>query len=322
MTQFSASGSAARHAAIVAAMLALGACKVGEIPAQDAADAHGDDAHHDAAHAPSEHGDKHASSEHGDAQAGHAEAAHEKTGHDDGHGDGHDDDHGAGAKADSAPHWDYASQHAWREVSSDAAACAVGGRQSPINLYDQPRADAPDLEFAYAGVEARFFNNGHTLQLAPPQGLALNAGGKIYSLLQAHFHAPSEHRIDGESFGLEVHFVHKTPDGRLGVVGVVFREGRENPALGALFAKIPAKIGEDQGLKVYFDPSAFLPAGRSYYQYDGSLTTPPCTEGVLWRVMREPIEASAAQIAAFKEVVGENARELQPINGRAVSYGD
>lgn len=259
-----------------------------------------------------------------------AEAAHEDhNAHDakPAHGEDHDADHGdahGAAEAASAKdaHWDYASQHAWRDLSKDAAACAVGGRQSPINLYDQPEVDAPNLEFAYAGVEADFFNNGHTLQVAAPQGLAFTAKGTVYSLLQAHFHSPSEHRIDGESFGLEIHFVHKTPEGRLGVLGVVFREGRENPALGALFAKMPAKTGETNGVKVYFDPSAFLPAGRDYYQYDGSLTTPPCSEGVIWRVLRQPIEASAAQIAAFREVIGENARELQPLNGRLVSLGE
>jgi carbonic anhydrase len=319
MSKFSASQAA------LLAILALGGCGAA-LPGAKHETAHEAGDHADAAHGAS-HGDAH------DAPAGdkHAadDAGHDR-GHDAGHDAGHGGDHGGGhgdahGAAPAAPakeaHWDYASQHAWRDLSKDAAACAVGGRQSPINLYDQPAVDAPDLDFAYAGVEANFFNNGHTLQVAAPEGLAFNAGGKVFSLLQAHFHSPSEHRIDGESFGLEVHFVHKTPEGRLGVVGIVFREGRENPALGALFSKIPAKNGEANGVKVYFDPSAFLPAQRTYFQYDGSLTTPPCSEGVLWRVMREPIEASAAQIAAFKEAVGENARELQPLNGRLVSLG-
>lgn len=275
-------------------------------------------------------GAKNAAADHDAAAADHAPAEHEP-------GDAHEDDgaHGAADKSgsghdasaddphkDKAPHWGYGDQASWRAVSKEAAACAVGGRQSPVNLYDQPSIDAPDLDFAYAGVEANFFNNGHTLQIAMPEGLALNAGGAVFSLVQAHFHSPSEHQIEGESFGLEIHFVHKTREGRLGVVGVLFREGAENPALGALFSKIPARIGEAEGVKVYFDPSAFLPADRTYFQYDGSLTIPPCTEGVLWRVMRDPIEASAAQIAAFKEVVGENARELQALNGRSVSLGE
>lgn len=324
MSKFFASKSAA------IAILALGGCGAAlpgakneaEHKSGDHAAAHADGDHSDAAHGSGHddgHGDGHGDA-HGDphgAPAGDKHAAH-GAGHEDGQGDAHG---AAPAAHEKEAHWDYASQHAWRDLSKDAAACAVGGRQSPINLYDQPTVDAPDLDFAYAGVEANFFNNGHTLQVAAPQGLAFNAGGKVFSLLQAHFHSPSEHRIDGESFGLEVHFVHKTPEGRLGVLGVVFREGRENPALGALFSKIPAKTGEANGVKVYFDPSAFLPAQRAYFQYDGSLTTPPCSEGVLWRVMREPIEASPAQIAAFKEAVGENARELQPLNGRLVSLG-
>ncbi len=304
--------------AAAAATLFLGACSAGA-PNAIAKSARDGDEHGGTAHGAG-HGDAHA-----DAASGHAEAKHG----DKGRGDsGHNNSRQGGAHPDAskqeghAAHWDYASQHAWRDLSKDAAACAVGGRQSPINLYDQPVVEAPNLDFAYAGVEADFFNNGHTLQVAAPQGLALNAGGKVYSLLQAHFHSPSEHKLDGESFGLEVHFVHKTPEGKLGVVGVLFREGRENPALAALFSKIPARIGESEAVKVYFDPSAFLPASRAYYQYDGSLTTPPCTEGVLWRVMRTPIEASTAQIAAFKEAVGDNARDLQPINGRLVSLGE
>lgn len=257
-------------------------------------------------------------SQHGDA-ADHAAADH-------GARDDAARDHDAPARpaADkgAAAHWTYAAQDAWREASPEAAACAVGGRQSPINLYDQPHVDAPDLTLAYAGVEGAFFNNGHTLQIALPQGLAMNVGGETYGLVQAHFHAPGEHHVDGETFGLELHLVHKTAAGKLGVLGVLFREGKENPALAALWARIPGGVGEDKGARVYFDPAAFLPADRAYYAYDGSLTTPPCSEGVRWRVLRAPVEASAAQIAAFREVVGENARELQPINGRLVSLGE
>lgn len=307
-----------KHVLLASAAALLAGCSGVKTPSNDT----GGDAHQATAHG-GEAAEAHESPDHGGS--GHVAPSHGETFHDtaaQAAAPGATAGHGSGAHPAEAPHWTYTSQDAWAKVSREAAACAVGGRQSPINLYGDAESNLPELDFAYAGVEGDFFNNGHTLQVAVPQGLAFTAGGKAYSLAQAHFHSPSEHVVDGERFGLELHFVHKTAEGKLAVVGVLFREGAENPALRALFAKMPPKVGEASAVKVYFDPSAFMPADRAYFRYAGSLTTPPCSEGVEWRVIRAPLTASKVQIEAFREIVGENARDLQPLNGREVAFGD
>jgi carbonic anhydrase len=228
----------------------------------------------------------------------------------------------AAADAGAEPHWTYDRQDEWIAVSVDAQACAAGARQSPIDLNEQTRIDEPDIRFNYSSGPATLSNNGHAIQIAPATPQTMMRDGADFTLLQAHFHDPSEHHLDGVTFPMELHLVHKRPDGGLAVVGVLFREGETNAALAPLFAALPQEKGDAFAQPVTFDPAAFLPADRVHFEYDGSLTTPPCTEGVMWFVMHQPLSASAAQIAALKSAIGENARTLQAGNERLVTEGE
>lgn len=226
------------------------------------------------------------------------------------------------SKAHESGHWDYAHQDDWDEMGADAKVCDTGSRQSPIELTTTSLIDEPDIVVNYASASSLFHNNGHTLQLDIPAGQFATIGGMRYDLLQAHFHDPSEHHLDGKTYAMELHFVHKNAAGGLAVLGVLMNEGAANAALAPLWAAMPTAIGKEKSTMVDFDPNALLPADRVHFKYEGSLTTPPCSEGVAWHVLRTPIDVSAEQVAAFKAVVGENARAMQKVNDRPVSEGE
>jgi carbonic anhydrase len=230
-------------------------------------------------------------------------------------------------------HWSYEDGSGevgparWGELPGNAP-CSVGHRQSPIALVSSgPGAATPATtpvdSFAYQPSRISLVNNGHTVQEEYEPGSSLSEAGVTYTLRQFHFHAPSEHTVDGVSFPLEMHLVHLDAAGKPAlVVGVLVKEGRPNPAFDALFARLPQHSGEKiepAGGKV--DAARILPANRSFFDYDGSLTTPPCTEGVRWRVMRQPIEMSAAQIQVFRSIahLAHTNRPIQPANGRDVT---
>ncbi len=225
-------------------------------------------------------------------------------------------------KAIPPPHWTYDHQDQWSATSADAAACARGSRQSPIDLKSAPFVDEPDLVPVWRAGAGRIFNNGHTVEIEVGEGSFMTLDDERFDLLQAHFHNPGEHRLDGEQFAMEMHFVHRKASGALAVVGVLMRAGAENDNIARLWSAIPASVGKEHAATVAFDPNAFLPADRVHFHYDGSLTTPPCTEGVTWLVMRTPIDVGPAQIAAFRAIEGENARALQERNGRMVTEGE
>ena len=138
-----------------------------------------------------------------------------------------------------------------------------------------------------------------------------------YKLLQFHFHTPSEEKIDGKSFPMVAHLVHKNEAGNLAVIGVLFKAGKENAALKEIFAKLPAAEGKEP-LADKFDATALLPSSLAYFSFNGSLTTPPCSEGVSWHVLKTPVEMSPKQISAFKKIFKMNARPVQPLNDRKV----
>lgn len=225
-------------------------------------------------------------------------------------------------RAADTPHWDYAHEDKWSETFADAYSCARGARQSPIDLKSAPLVDEPDLKTAYKAGLGRIYNNGHTIEIGAEPGSFMTLDDERFELLQAHFHHPSEHAIDGKRFAMEMHFVHRKEAGALAVVGVMLREGVKNPQIAKLWSAVPKKIGKAHEATVAFDPNAFLPEDRVHFQYDGSLTTPPCTEGVTWLVLRESIEASQKQVAAFRAIEGENARSLQARNGRMITEGE
>lgn len=239
------------------------------------------------------------------------------------HGESHDGPHAEpAAKESHAPHWSYAGAQGpemWDALSPDFEACGRGTQQSPINITGGVDAETPEIAFDYHPEVVRFVNNGHTIQENFDGTCTIQLGEHSYNLVQFHFHTPSEHQVDGRSFPLEAHFVHKDADGHLAVVGVLFEEGEENPVLDVLEAYMPTAAGQSRtvdGLSI--DPISLIPFDHRYVTYPGSLTTPPCSEGVHWLVLDAHQTASKEQIAVIHDIIGDNARPVQPANDRQV----
>lgn len=224
------------------------------------------------------------------------------------------------------PHWGYTGAvgpDAWAKLSAEFATCAKGRRQSPIDLVDRDFSalNLEKVKFEYSPAAFQVVHNGHTVEVRPAGVNQIVARSKNYKLLQFHFHHPAEERFNGKGFALDAHFVHRAEDGELAVVTVLFEEGAANPELQRLWDYMPLdsndSVRSSEG--VTFNPLSMLPTDRAkYLQYIGSLTTPPCTEGVVWIVLRQPVTASAEQIALFRKMVGMNARPVQPVNGRLI----
>ncbi|GLK88824.1 carbonic anhydrase [Pseudomonas turukhanskensis] len=225
------------------------------------------------------------------------------------------------AQADDHAHWGYEGaggpEH-WAELDPANAACRASQQQSPVDIKagESQRAALPTLDFDYKSSSADVVNNGHTVQVNLPAGSVLKVGDVSAELLQFHFHAPSEERFDGKTYPMDAHLVHKTADGKLSVVAVLFEEGNENQALKPILSALPA-AGKNHAIEA-FDPALLLPSDRTYYRFMGSLTTPPCSDGVSWQVLRQPVEVSKEQIAAFRALYPMNARPVQPLNGRVI----
>ena len=216
--------------------------------------------------------------------------------------------------------WGYGVEHGpavWGQLSPEYALCAVGMHQSPIDLVNPTSAALPAIAFNYQPTALRIQNNGHTVVVASSKENWIEVDSTRYELLQFHFHAPSEHTVAGQSFAMEMHLVHQDKDGALAVIGVLMERGKAHAAFNSLWAHLPNTPGAVQQIEqVAVDAGALLPSARAYYRYDGSLTTPPCSEGVQWFVLTTPIELSQAQLAAFAAIVHGNNRPVQPLNGR------
>jgi carbonic anhydrase len=243
-----------------------------------------------------------------------------------------------------ALHWGYtgaAGPAEWGNLSKKFALCLSGKRQSPVNILNEVTADLYPLRFQYQSVSLQVLNNGHTLQAnysslgseasvkigsetypVQTQGVynsTLMLGDVPYKLLQFHFHTPSEHARDGQRYPMEVHLVHKSADGNLAVVGVFLRRGNENPTLAKVLNNVSSEINKVTQLKnIQINAADLLPDSRERFHYYGSLTTPPCSENVNWFVMKTPIQASSAQINQFENLIGKNARPLQPMHWRTM----
>ena len=218
-------------------------------------------------------------------------------------------------------HWSYTGHDGpehWGELTKEFKACKLGKMQSPIDLSSANVTGNIKVETAYRPVELEILNNGHTVQLNVGNGSTLTAHGKVFDLLQIHFHTPSKHLVDGKHYPMEAHFVHKAKDGSLAVIGVLYKEGAENAALKPVIANIPMKESKAAKKGVQINPADLLPGQQNLIRYMGSLTTPPCSEGVNWYVVPTPVEASKAQIAEMAKAMGMNARPAQPVNNRLV----
>jgi carbonic anhydrase len=229
---------------------------------------------------------------------------------------------GSTAAQAAGPHWSYHGQHGpahWAALDGGYESCAKGAHQSPIDIRNAVPAALPALQFAYGKVAPSIVNNGHTIQVNLPAGQGLVIDGHRYELLQFHFHTPSEERLQGRASAMVAHFVHRDAEGRLAVVAALIRPGRANAAFESVLSHLPRQAGETltvEGLEL--DLAALLPADLKYYAFEGSLTTPPCSEGVRWMVLKESVTVSPAAIARFRTLYAANARPVQPLNGRVV----
>ncbi len=227
-----------------------------------------------------------------------------------------------GAAAGSAEEkWSYAGETGpehWAALDPAYALCGQGANQSPVHLTGLIEAELEPLKFDYTGLVTKIQNNGRTAQATHSAGSFLAAGGRSYELKQIHFHAPSEHLIEGKQFPLEAHFVHADADGQLAVVAVLYDLGKENPELKKLWQQLPAEAGQEVGMAAQVRAEKLLPENRDYYRLSGSLTTPPCTEGVLWLILKHQGMVSEAQVKQFSDVLGgPNNRPVQPLKARA-----
>lgn len=231
----------------------------------------------------------------------------------------------AHAPAHSGPHWTYngaAGPEHWGEMSESFKLCAAGHMQSPVDLGGAEITGHFGVRASYRPGPLTILNNGHTIQVNFPEGSVLSSGIARYKLVQMHFHTPSEEQIYGIPYPMVAHFVHVDAAGNYAVLGVLFEEGAHNPELDKVVRAAPRFEEDAHPVNgVTFDPAKLLPDNLSVYRYEGSLTTPPCTEGVRWHVATHRVSASAGQIAAIHAIVGDNARPVQPLYGRLLVAG-
>ena len=219
-----------------------------------------------------------------------------------------------------SPAWSYAGPNGpahWGELDPAFATCATGRMQSPIDLAAANAEGRIVVSVHYRPVPLTILNNGHNVQFDGSGAGELVSRGTDFGLVQVHFHAPAEYSIAGIRRPLDAHFVHKAEDGSLAVLVASFVEGPPNPVLAAMMPYLPEQPADARTFPgVTIDPSDLLPSDMSVYRYMGSLTTPPCTEGVNWYVLKAPTTASGEQIARFSAILKMNARPVQPLNGR------
>ncbi len=217
-------------------------------------------------------------------------------------------------------HWTYEGEEGpahWADLSPTFAACSAGKQQSPVDLTQADQKDLSNIVFHYQPSKVNIINNGHTIQVNYDAGSYIEVDGTRYDLLQFHFHTPSEHSVNGKLAAAEVHLVHKSADDKLAVVGILIEKGDgENSAIQSFWNSLPAASGPAQTLDSMVNANDFLPAIQTTYRYDGSLTTPPCTEGVKWMVMTTPITFSEAQLENYTKLFEGSNRPVQALNGR------
>ncbi len=220
-------------------------------------------------------------------------------------------------------HWGYAGnagpEH-WGALKEEFSTCGVGTRQSPIDVSAgiNVKSSLSTIKFNYQAVKGEVVNNGHTIQVNYPTGSSITTDGGTYNLLQFHFHTPSENIVAGKPYDMEMHLVHQNDKGELAVVAVFIKNGKHNQILQKAWDIMPGHPGEKAILGSNIAATDLLPTDKSYVHFNGSLTTPPCSEGVNWFVMSNPIEVSEKQITKFISVIGKNARPVQAINHRFV----
>ena len=230
----------------------------------------------------------------------------------------------ASKHAQAHPHWAYQGpggpEH-WHELNPEFKQCGMGQRQSPIDIRDGIPVELEPIQFDYKPSAFRVIDNGHTVQVNVEPGNRIVVNGRRLELAQFHFHRPSEERLNGRQFEMVAHLVHKDLEGKLAVVAVLLEEGKAHPVVQQIWNNLPLEKHTEQSGAQGIDLQQLLPEDRRYVTYMGSLTTPPCTEGVLWMVMKTPVKVSTQQIAIFSRLYPMNARPVQPLSDRLIKDG-
>jgi carbonic anhydrase len=226
------------------------------------------------------------------------------------------------AKQPEAHAWDYGTEHGpqhWGELKAEYASCGVGQRQSPIDIAKTEKADLPPITFDYKPSSLRIIDNGHTIMVSYDPGSSIRVGDVTYQLKQFHFHRPSEESIHGKTSDMVAHLVHADAEGHLGVVAVLLEHGKDNALIRELWKHIPKEKEREALLEaVKINVADLLPKDRGYYTFEGSLTSPPCSEGVTWFVLKQRMPISADEVARFSKIYPHNARPAQPLHERVV----
>lgn len=218
-------------------------------------------------------------------------------------------------------HWSYEGETGpgnWGRLNADWAKCSTGKRQSPIDIRDGMKVELEQITFDYRPSSFNVTDNGHTVQVGMGSGNFITVQNRMYELMQFHFHRPSEERINGKGYEMVVHLVHKDGEGHYAVVALMLERGRPQNTIQTVWNNLPLEKLDTFSPSIVIDPMELIPQRRDYFTFMGSLTTPPCTEGVLWLVMKEPIQASPAQMALFSRLYPLNARPIQPGSGRMI----
>ena len=223
-----------------------------------------------------------------------------------------------GHKKGHSVHWDYAGEMGPENWGDEFPTCGKGTKQSPLNITGPFEKSKDVLVVNYKEGPLKILNNGHTIQVNVEPGSTLKINKDVYNLLQFHFHRPSEEQIDGKPMAMVAHFVHKNADGKLAVLGVLLNDGKDNAAIQTLWNNAPKAEGPEVVVdKMKFDPSSLVPTALTHYSYEGSLTTPPCTEGVNFYILKTPVDIGKKQVVDFP--FKRNARPVQPLNGRKIN---
>lgn len=210
----------------------------------------------------------------------------------------------------------------WGDLDPEYSLCKTGKEQSPIDIRNAKKAQLPPLRFEYKSGPLRIINNGYTavrVNYPPGNGNFLIVGDTRYELTQFHFHRPSEETVHGKPYDMVIHLMHAAGDGKVAAVAVLLKAGSANPTIQQLWEHMPqtvSKEAEIPGVKI--NPARLLPRNTAYYTYSGSQTAPPCTEGVVWFVLKTPMEISPEEISAFAKVYPHDVRPTQPLNGRVI----
>lgn len=223
--------------------------------------------------------------------------------------------------ADVNPTWGYDANDGpskWGNLDPSYKLCKDGKQQTPIDIITKnTKKTKNNIKFNYSDNTKDIINNGHSVQINESDGSSVTFNDVDYNLVQFHFHSHSENKINGHTFPLELHLVHKSSDGKLLVVSVLFKQGKKNEALQKIIDNLPKSVNETNDFKG-FDIASLLPKDKGYYEFMGSLTTPPCSENVQWIVMKKHPEISKEQIKAMKDILHSDARNIQPLNGRVI----